>query len=497
VTRTPPTSPGASSAFGWSLANTVVSRLATLGIGIVLARVLGPEEFGTFAVALIALMAVLSFNELGVSLAIVRWPENPKRIVPTVNTISVCGSVLFCGAAFAAAPAFTSAMGDPEATDVVRVLILSVLVNGIVASPAALLQRTFREKPRMVIDQVNVWAGSILSLVLALTGMGAMSLAIGRLGGSVIAAVLFLAVSPLPYRFGLDRSLLGPLLRFGLPLAGTSIIVFVVGYADQVIVGSVLGAVFLGFYVLAFNLSSFPVGIVSQPLRRVAPAAFSSLQHREMDLQAAFVSLAGIVAAAILPLIAFIAGAAVPLVSFVYGEVWTPAAAALSWLVVGAACRVFCELAYDYLVVKGKSGSVFSVQVGSLVVLIPALIAGALVNGLAGLAAAQAATAVLVILPLYLWRLTRTGIAVRRLAATVWVPVVASVLVGLASWGLAVRLGSPFWSLAAGGLLAAAVSFVLIYHRRADLNRLRTIGPTVTSNASGAGTAESDEEMVT
>lgn len=471
------TSPGASSAFGWSLANTVVSRFATLAIGIVLARVLGPESFGTFAVALIALMAILSFNELGVSLAIVRWPDDPKRIVPTVNTISVLGSVLFCAAAFAAAPAFTAAMGDPDATDVVRVLILSVLVNGIVASPAALLQREFREKPRMIIDQINVWTGSILSLVLALSDMGAMSLAVGRLVGSVVAAVLFLVVSPMPYRFGLDRAVVGPLLRFGLPLAGTSIIVFVVGYADQLIVGSVLGAVFLGFYVLAFNLSSWPVSIVSQPLRRVAPAAFSSLQHRESDMQAAFVSLAGIVAAAILPLIAFIAGTAVPLVTVVYGEVWAPAAAALTWLVIGAACRVFCELAYDYLVVKGRSGTVFSVQAGSLIVLIPALIAGAAWNGLGGLAAAQAATSLLVILPLYLWHLSRTGIAVRRLGKAVWFPIVSAALVGLASWALAQWLESPVVVLAIGALGAGLISVALLYWRRADVSRLRAIGP--------------------
>lgn len=440
-------------------------------------------------------MAVLSFNELGVSLAIVRWPDDPRRIVPTVNTISVLGSAVFCTGAFMAAPVFTAAMGDPEATDVVRVLIVSVLVNGVVASPAALLQRAFREKPRMVIDQINVWLGSVLSIVLALAGMGAMSLAIGRVAGSIVAAILFLVVSPIPYRFGLDRSVVGPLLRFGVPLAGTSIVVFIVGYADQLIVGSVLGAMFLGYYVLAFNLSSWPVSIVSQPLRRVAPAAFSSLQHREEDNQKAFVSLAGIVAAAILPLIAFIAGSAVPLVTFVYGEVWVPAASALSWLVVGAACRVFCELAYDYLVVKGLSGTVFSVQAGSLVVLIPALIAGAMTFGLGGLAAAQAATSLLVILPLYLWRLSRSGIAVRRLAKAVRLPIASAALVGLTAWGLASWLHHPFWTLAFGGLIAGFVSLALLYRRRADLALLKGIGPAAVANESSRA-VRPDEEKV-
>ena len=86
---------GASAALGWSLLNTGVAKLGTLGIGIVLARVLGPDSYGTFAVAMVALLAVLTFNELGVSLAIVRWPGDPARIAPTVTTISVLGSVVF------------------------------------------------------------------------------------------------------------------------------------------------------------------------------------------------------------------------------------------------------------------------------------------------------------------------------------------------------------------------------------------------------------------
>src|SRR6478609_1354265 len=100
----------ASRALSWSFINTAVSRFGTLAIGIVLARLLGPTEFGTFAVATVALIAVLSFNELGVSLAIVRWTADPRIIAPTVTTISVVTSSLLTIGAVLAAPAFSAAM---------------------------------------------------------------------------------------------------------------------------------------------------------------------------------------------------------------------------------------------------------------------------------------------------------------------------------------------------------------------------------------------------
>jgi PST family polysaccharide transporter len=468
--------PGASNAFAWSLLNTVVSKVGTLGIGIVLARMLGPESFGTYAVALVALMAVLSFNELGVSLAIVRWPGDPAKIVPTVNSISVAGSFLFCAGAVLAAPAFTAAMGDPEATDVVRVLILSVFINGVVASPAALLQRDFKEKTRLGIDQVNVWTGAVLSIVLAFAGMGAMALAVGRVAGSLVSGAMFLAASPMPYRFGLDRNQLGPLLRFGLPLAGTSIIFFAVGYADQLTAGAMLGPAALAFYVLAFNLSNWPVSILAQPLRRVAPAAFSALQQDKAAMNSALVSVVAVLAAATLPPVMFLAGSAVPLVDLVYGNDWLPAAAALSWLVLGAVSRIFSDLAYDFMVVLGRSGTVFAIQAGSLVVLVPALAAGAALGGLQGLALAQALVCGCVLLPLCLWQLANAGVSARAIGSVVWVPALAGLAVGALPRGLVSWLPVPWLELPAGALLAASAAAMLLYWRRDDLRLLKEVG---------------------
>ncbi len=467
---------GASSAFGWSLLNTVASRFATLGIGIVLARVLGPEQFGTFAVALVALMAVLSFNELGVSLAIVRWPTDPAQIAPTVNTISLVSSSITCLLAWLGTPAFTTAMGNPEATDVVRLLVISVLINGAVASPAALLQRDFKERTRMGIDQVNVWVGAFVSLALALTGMGAMALAIGRLLGSVLSGLLFIKASPLPYRFGWSKEHALPLLRFGLPLAGTSMIVFAVGYTDQLTAGAFLGATALGFYVLAFNLSSWPVSIVSQPLRRVAPAAFAAVQHDPQRMRQSVLTLYGVVGAATIPAFFAIAFAAQPMVLLIYGDVWLPAATVLSWLVIAALCRVFSDLTYDYIVVLGRTNIVFKIQACSLVVLVPALILGAKIGGLPGLALAQTIVSALVVLPLYLWQLRKIGVGATTVLGRLMLPFVAGLVAGIFAWITSASIHNPWVSLPISGSVALVLTCGLLYLRRADIQSLRAIG---------------------
>src|SRR5260370_21413166 len=100
----------ASRALSWSFISNAGSRFGTLAIGLVLARRLGPHAFGTLAWALVALVAVLSFNELGVSLAIARWQRDPAEIAPTVTTLSLVASIVIYVSCFVGAPAFAPAI---------------------------------------------------------------------------------------------------------------------------------------------------------------------------------------------------------------------------------------------------------------------------------------------------------------------------------------------------------------------------------------------------
>lgn len=467
--------PGATTALAWSLLNTGLAKFGTLGIGIVLARLLGPESYGSFAVAMVALLAVLTFNELGVSLAIVRWPGNPALIAPTVTTISIASSVVICGAGLVAAPWFAGFMGDPESTGVVRVMVCCVLVSGVVATPAALMQRALDQKMKMLIDQVNVWTGAVVSVCLVLAGLGAMSLAVGRLAGTVAAGVLFVVKSPLPLRVGMDRAYLLPLLRFGLPLAGTSIIVFCVGYLDQLITGSTLGPVMLGMYVLAFNLSNWPATVFSQPLRSVAPVVLARLQHDSGKMRTTVTALIGVSASVVFPAVTLLAAEADAIVRLVYGDAWANAAAALFWLAMLAGFRILFELLYDYLVVAGMTGSIMSIQVFWLAALVPALFFGA-AGGISGIALAQFAVVVALVFPLYLWRLRTVGLHPGLVLRQLLLPATGSVIL-LALSGLLNLMDLPaVWALVLSGIAATLVAAGLLWLKRSDVGILKKLG---------------------
>jgi O-antigen/teichoic acid export membrane protein len=463
----------AARALGWTFVSNALSKLGTVGIGVVLARMLGPHAFGTYAVAWVALLAVLPLNDLSVSLAIVRWPGDPAEIAPTVTTIAVTGSVAMYAACFFGAPGYASAMGAPAAAGVIRVLAVSVVLDGLSCTPVGLLDRSFRQDRRMIADQVNGWLGALVSVGLAWAGLGAMSLAVGRIAGGVAGVSLYLTFSPLPPRFGFDRASARALLRYGTPLAASTVVVFAVTNVDQLVVGRMLGATALGFYVLALNLATWPVTMFSLPVRNVAPAAFARLQHDHEGMRAAFLSAAALLCAVALPVCLAIGGSATPLIMFAYGGRWLPASRVLPWLSLLAALMIFFQLAYDYFVVLARTRVVFTVQLGWLLALFPALIAGARLAGIAGVGVAEAAVAGGVILPWYLHELRRAGIRRRVLGSRLRLPLAGAVAAGLAAAVAARALPSDLAALAVSGAAGLAVVGLLVFRMRAALVRLR------------------------
>jgi PST family polysaccharide transporter len=209
----------------WSLINTVVMRLGNFAAGVVLARfALGPAAWGVYGVAQTVLLVLLSANELGIGLAVVRWDGDVRRFAPTVLTLSTLSSSLFYVVLFAAAPHLATALGSPGATGVLRVMCLCVVLDGVSQVPAGILTREFAQGRRMTIDALNFVLSTAVTLVLAFHGWGAMSFAWGSVVGNVAALVGCVLAAPGSLRFGWDAVQARALLRFGLPLAGASLL---------------------------------------------------------------------------------------------------------------------------------------------------------------------------------------------------------------------------------------------------------------------------------
>jgi PST family polysaccharide transporter len=282
----------------WSTVNNLLLRFGNLGLGIVLARLLAPEDFGVFAVALTLQNVLLALADLGLAADLIR-SGNIEARAASATTLTTASGVVFAVVMCVAAGPFASALGSPDGTDVVRVISLTLVLAGMSVVPYAIMQRDFRQPEQTALGLIGLVLDLVVTVGLVLLGMGAMALAISRVvSQSVTTAVQFGMVRQWP-RFGWDRATAAELLRFGVPLAAANLVYVAILSLPNALVGSMMGPVALGFFLLAFNISSWPLNAMGAAVRAVALPAFGRL--RDPDRKAEGFAAAVAVTPAMVP----------------------------------------------------------------------------------------------------------------------------------------------------------------------------------------------------
>jgi PST family polysaccharide transporter len=403
-------------------------------------------------VALAANAFLIHVNDMGMIAATVQWRGDVEEMLATATTMAIAFSVGWYALFWVGAPILADASGSAEATPLIRVLTLTIVLDGITAVSVGMIQRRFQQDKLMKAIAVGFVFSAVVSLTLAIAGAGAYSFVLGALAQAVVVAVLVLRTARLPFRLGLDRAVARRLLVFGIPLAVGLGIESVLMYSDTVIVGNVLGTVVLGFYLLAWNISSWVPGLVGAAVRYVSVPAFSRLAETEKETFSSGVQRA-------LPmLVSFVAPVAVvmvtlsaPLIHVLYGAHWVPAAVALQFLAFVMVARMFTGLVFDIQTGLGNTRVTVWLNLAWLTALLPALWIGAHAGGVRGASIGHAIVAVGVAIPLAGWLLHRSGVDMGPVLRKLVRPVLAAVAAGATMAAIAHPIDSPLLQLVVAG----------------------------------------------
>jgi O-antigen/teichoic acid export membrane protein len=434
--------------------------MGSFAVGIVLARLLAPEQFGVFAVALTVQSVLMTLADLGMSTDLIR-SENPRAKAPTVATLALAaGAFLALGMALSAQN-LANLLGSPDAGPVIAVMSISLFLAGAGVVPYAALQRSFAQKKLFGIGVADFVVGTSITVVLILLGWGVMALAIGRIAAQAAVLILQFVLSGEKFRLGFDRKLAPAVLAFGVPVAGANMLSWALLNVDSVVISRFAGAVALGFYYLAFNVSNWPMSAIGQVVRSVSIPAFAQLRSRGTD-RSFSVALGPVWSVALLAGL-MIAALAAPLIDILYGEKWAQAATVLAWLGLFGAMRTVFDLAASYLLARGASRITFWVQVVWIVALIPATLVGVHLAGIVGVGIAHLAVALLVVCPAYGVALIRNGADIRATLAAVWPPIAAAVPAGLTAVLLVSVIPNAITGFFIAGTAGALIYGVLLW----------------------------------
>ncbi|MBO3746974.1 oligosaccharide flippase family protein [Streptosporangiaceae bacterium NEAU-GS5] len=395
----------------WSLAGNIAFRAGSFIMSLILARILMPGDFGIFAVAFSATQLVMVLKDIGVMAAVMQWRGKLEEIAPTATTITFISALTLYAGFYLIAPWYAHSAGTDAATPVVRLLTSIILVEAVTAVRSATLLRTFQQSKASIAILIGFAANMPVAIILAVEGFGAYSFAWGQVARAVVTGIVTLWFTHMPFRLGWKPAIARQLLKFGIPSAAGIALETALLYIGNVIVGGIMGPVWTGFYLLAFNVSSWVPGLIGTAIRTVSIAGFSRLAERDTEsLTRGVQRSVPILIGAILPVAAVMGVLAHPLIGLLYGEKWGQSAGVLRFLAVLMVARMLTALALDILNSQGATRATVWMNLGYGAAMVPTVIVLTHMYGIRGAAAGQALTALLVALPLAMWAVQRAGV---------------------------------------------------------------------------------------
>lgn len=471
----------------WSAANNLTIRVGNVLVGVLLARLLDPESFGIFAVGLACQMVLVTLADLGLGADLVRRGDFDRR-GPVVALLALAFSGLLAALMAGFAEPIATALGSSEATGVVQVLALTILLTGAALVPYCMLQRQFRQRETFQADAASLVVSTGVVVTLIFAGLGPMALAWSRVAGQLTALLLLYRAARVLPRLGWDRVVAREAIAVGVPLALANLLSWAVLSIHYVVVGRTLGAVALGLFMLAFNVSAWPISALGQAVRNVALPAFAQHAGGRSEQERVLGAALGLLFTGGLFMGVMISVLAEPLVVAVYGEQWRGAAAALVGLGLFGGVRLATDLVASYLVARGTTRAVMSVQVVWLVALVPALVVGARAYGIAGVAFAHLAVVVLVVVPAMALALRSTGLRPLHLVRPLLPALLAALPTALLVWAVDSGVESPWFSLLAAGTAGTALYGAIV--ALPTRGRLRQLRARTTTHDGAAGVDE-------
>lgn len=311
----------------WLGARTAAQQLIGLLGQVVLARLLGPGEFGTFWIVQSVLAFFTLFGDAGFGAALIQKRNDATREeLSSVFWAQLLLGTMVMALVFVSAPLVVRVWPSLPDSGVwmVRALSLNLLLTSCRVIPTILLERELLFGRLAVIDLVLTASLYSTSVALAYLGYGAYALVGGVLAQGLCG--LLGAYLARPFRPGLVMrwSLLRPIAKFGLVFQVKNMIAFTNGAVMPVYGGSTLGTYGFGLVSWSQSTAFFPVQIVTI-LARVNFPLLSRLQHDPEQFAATLARSVRLCAAATMLFVALFLGLGPEIVRVIYGDRWLPA----------------------------------------------------------------------------------------------------------------------------------------------------------------------------
>ena len=339
----------------WNFINTISQTILTFGVGVVLARILDPGDFGLFGLTIIVLGILNLLLTGSISRFIIQKENLDSQDIGTSLGISILLSLLAYIFVWFISPLVAFFFNETILTDLIRIYTISIFFISVSSILRGILIKKMNFKLLFYSDLIAIVCGySIVGIILALNNFGVFSLIYATLVKELFTLITLYLFSKPGISFKIKIAKLKHIFYYSGGIGLSNIFGYAANNADYVIIGKLLNPNALGLYTRAFTIMTLPLSKISMTIFDVIFSVFSSVKNDLEQIRSIYLKSIKLIALLSFPILSTIMIGSELIINGIYGEKWSGAIRVLQILSIAGFFRVITNSAGAVAKATGK-----------------------------------------------------------------------------------------------------------------------------------------------
>lgn len=360
----------------WSFIDSFANQGIQFIVGILLARILSPREFGLIGMLAIFIALSQSFVDSGFTHALIRKRDCTQTDYSTVFYYNLVVGILLYLILFFFAGSISVFFNEPQLELLLQVLGFGLILNAFGMIQRTILIKNINFKFQTRVSVIASTLSGIIAIFMAFNGFGVWSLValtLSRFGFSSILLWIWTKWKP---SLIFSKNSFKELFSFGSKLLFSSLIDTAYRNIYFLIIGKYFSVVELGYYTRADQFQALPSQQLTGIIDRVSYPILSTIQEDVKKLRMAYKNIIKSTMFVTFVLMLGMVAIAKPMIVTLIGEQWLPSVIYLQMLCFVGMFYPLHALNLNMLKVQGRSDLFLRLEIIKKILSIPIIIIG-------------------------------------------------------------------------------------------------------------------------
>ena len=282
---------GLKSGLKWNSLAQIINQASVFIAGIVLMKLLEPQDFGLVAIVSVFLGLAQLLTTSGITSSLINNKEVGKIDYDNLFSFSFCLGLFFSVVFYSLSNYLSVFFEDPRLENLFQIAALALLVSPLGSIPSSILKRKLEFKVLAIINMCSTFTALFIAIYMAMNDYGYYSLIAQKLVYILLNVILLFFAARYWPSIKLNYVILKKHLSFGIPVLGSKVVNYSIGNIDNFLIGKFMTPISLGYYSRAFSLVTIPSTRIGMVINSTLFPVFSNMKNKGLNINKTVLNL--------------------------------------------------------------------------------------------------------------------------------------------------------------------------------------------------------------